>query len=69
MTEVLCDDCDGGAERCVQEGHLRSWEIETDDPDVAVFMCARCSHRFDLPRCASCGEVIERPSAPDLTRT
>ena len=62
-TEVLCTDCEGGPERCAREGHLRSWDLTTLDSNVAVFCCARCNATFKVPRCASCGRVVDGPRA------
>lgn len=57
-TEVICTDCQGGPERCAREGHLRTWVIDTSDPNIAVFGCSRCNGRFTLPRCSCCGRVL-----------
>jgi hypothetical protein len=62
-TEVLCDDCEGGPERCAREGHLQTWPLEGVDPNVAMFVCARCNETFKLQRCAACGAVLGPPGA------
>lgn len=60
LVSALCSDCDGGADRCATEGHLQAkgFELESTDPALAKFVCARCNQHFTIPRCASCGRMM-----------
>lgn len=50
-------------DRCSREGHLRSFLLENVDPERARFLCARCDRRFEVLRCAACGDPIAEREA------
>lgn len=63
MTDTLCEDCKGGAERCAREGHLLV-EMRTvhmfdyEKSATREYRCRRCGVTLAAPCCASCSVDI-----------
>lgn len=56
---TLCEDCSGGAERCLKEGHIRGVEVTIfDDVGKRVFRCQRCKEDFAIQLCERCGREL-----------